>query len=187
LTELRDTLSRDVEPYGVVIKKINITYAQPPDDFMRSQEARQLAIVQQAEQGEQQALALRRQRDQADLARREVIAQVEREREELQLQIQQAEMRQRVIELEAKIEEFRLAQLEERLHNYPLAASWEWQGDQLAVARALAGNTRAVVQLGNTDALVRTILARDFNSSAVDPHTLSDLITDNGLQTEPGE
>jgi hypothetical protein len=68
-----------------------------------------------------------------------------------------------------------------------MAASWEWQGDQLAVARALAGNTRAIVQLGNTDALVRTILARDFNGAALDPHTLSDLITDNGIQTEPKE
>jgi regulator of protease activity HflC (stomatin/prohibitin superfamily) len=187
LTELRETLSRDVEPYGVTIKKINITYAQPPDDFMRSQEARQLAIVQQAEQTEQQALALRRQRDQADLARKEVIAQVERGREELQSQLQQAEMRQRIVELEAKIEEFRLAKLEERLRNYPVAARWEWQGDQLAVVRALAGNTRAVVQLGNTDALVRTILARDFNGSVVDPHTLNDLIPDDGIQAEPAE
>jgi regulator of protease activity HflC (stomatin/prohibitin superfamily) len=187
LTELTNTLSRDVEPYGVTIKKVNIIYAQPPDDFMRSQEARQLAIVQQAEQTEQQALALRRQRDQADLAQKEVIARVEREREELQLQLQQAEMRRRVIELEAKTEEFRLAKLEERLRNYPEATRWEWQGDQLAVARALAGNTRAIVQLGNTDALVRTILAQNFNATALDPSTLSDLISDDGIQTEPAE
>lgn len=186
LTELRTTLSSDVEPYGVGIKKISITYAQPPNDFMRSQEARQLAIVQQSEQAEQQALSLRRQRDQADLARQEVIARVEREREELQMQIQQAEMRQRVIELEAKIEEFRLAKLEERLRSYPLAARWEWQGDQLAVARALAGNTRAVVQLGNTDALLRTILAGDFIASEIEPHTLNDLGSDDGIQPEPG-
>jgi regulator of protease activity HflC (stomatin/prohibitin superfamily) len=187
LSDLRQDLSAEAESYGITIMRVNIISAQPPDDFMRSQEARQLAIVQQAEQAEQQALALRRQRDQADLARQEVIARVDREREALQLQIQQVEMRQRVTELEAKIEEFRLARLEERLHNNPLAARWEWQGDQLAVARALAGNTRAVVQLGNTDALVRTILARDFNGSAIDPQTLTDLIHEDQVQLERNE
>jgi regulator of protease activity HflC (stomatin/prohibitin superfamily) len=184
LSELRQALSAEAEPYGITIMRVNITFVQPPNDFMHSQEARQLAIVQQAEQTEHQALALRRQRDQADLARKEVIARVERERDELQLQFQQVEMRQRVIELEAKIEEFRLAKLEERLHDNPLAARWEWQGDQLAVVRALAGNTRAVVQLGNTDALVRTILARDFNGSALDPQTLTDLINEDEIQIE---
>jgi hypothetical protein len=44
----------------VTIAKINITYAQPQVDFVRSKEARQLAAVQQAEQAEKQALALRR-------------------------------------------------------------------------------------------------------------------------------
>ena len=187
LSELRQALSAEAEPYGITIMRIKITSAQPPDDFMRSQEARQLAIIQQAEQAEHQALALRRQRDQADLAQQEVIARVEREREELKLQLQQVEMRQRVIELEAKIEEFRLAKLEERLHNNPLAARWEWQGDQLAVARALASNTRAIVQLGNTDTLVRTILARDFNGSAVDPQTFTGLIHEDEIQLEHNE
>ncbi|MCB0166270.1 MAG: hypothetical protein KDI79_18715 [Anaerolineae bacterium] len=166
LTDLKEALSADVEPYGVTIMKINIVYAQPPADFVASQEARQLAILQQAEQAEQQALALLRQTDQEILARQQVIAKVEREREELQLEVQRAEARRRVYELEAEAEELRLAKLEERLQKFPQAVKWEWQSEQLNVAQALAGNSRAVVQLGNTDALVRTILLRDFGASA---------------------
>jgi hypothetical protein len=51
----------------------------------------------------------------------------------------------------------------------------------------LVSNTRAVVQLGTTDALMRTILARDFITSAVEPHPLSDQIPDDGTQAESGE
>ena len=54
------------------------------------------------------------------------------------------------------------------------------------MARALAGNTRAVVQLGNTDSLLRTILAGDFIASEIEPHTLNDLGSDDGIQPEPG-
>src|SRR6266487_798188 len=54
---LRETLSAASEPYGVNIEHVNIVYAHPPADFVRSQEARQLALLQQAEQAEQQALA----------------------------------------------------------------------------------------------------------------------------------
>ncbi|HMQ56262.1 MAG TPA: SPFH domain-containing protein [Anaerolineae bacterium] len=163
LAELRQTLSTDVEPYGVTIMKINIIQAHPPADFVASQEACQLAILQQAEQAKKQALTLRRQMDQEILARQQVIARVEREREELQLEIQRAEARRRVFALEAEAEELRLAKLEERLQRFPQAVKWEWQDNQLNVARSLAGNTRAVVQLGNTDALVRSILLRDFS------------------------
>ncbi len=40
LVEVVKNLTADVEPYGVEITKINVTYAQPPDDFMRSLERR---------------------------------------------------------------------------------------------------------------------------------------------------
>ncbi|MCB0191187.1 MAG: hypothetical protein KDJ65_04515 [Anaerolineae bacterium] len=165
LTDLKEGLNADVEPYGVTIMKINITYAQPPADFVASQEARQLAIFQQAEQAERHTLALRRQMDQEILARQQVIAKVEREREELQMEVQRAEARRRVYELEAEAEELRLTKLEERLKKFPEAVKWEWQSEQLHVAQALAGNSRAVLQLGNTDALVRTILLRDLGGS----------------------
>src|SRR5207244_11456336 len=42
-SELRGALSAASEPYGVKIMSVNIVYAQPPADFVRSQEARQLA------------------------------------------------------------------------------------------------------------------------------------------------
>lgn len=169
LAELRRRLSDDVEPYGVTIMKIAVTYAQLPAEFMRSQEARQLAILQQAEQAEKQALALRRQHDEAELARQQVMAKVAQEKEELQIEVQRAEVRRKVVELEAEAEALRLARLEDRLKQHPLAVKWEWQGSQLAVAESLAGNTRAVVQMGEADPLVRTLLMRDFAGAATAP------------------
>jgi len=158
---LREALSADVEQYGVTITKINITDARPPADFLRSQEARQLAVLQRAEQSEQQALAQRRQADQEALARQQVVARVEREREELQVQVQQAEARRRIAELDAEAEMVRLSKVEESLRNNPLAANREIQLAQLDVARALAGNTRAVLQVGGADDIMRAFVMRD--------------------------
>jgi regulator of protease activity HflC (stomatin/prohibitin superfamily) len=160
--DLREALSAEVEAYGVTISKVVITYAQPPAEFMHSLEARQLAAVQQAEQAERQALAQRRQANTEALLRQEVIARVERERDQLQLRIQQAEARRRVVELEAETEALRLARLEERLRSYPLAAQYEWESDQLSVARALAGNTRAVVQVGDAGDIARAFALSDM-------------------------
>ncbi|SRR6266487_1192554 len=148
-SSLRETLSRASEPYGVNIEQVNIVYAHPPADFVRSQEARQLALLQQEEQAEQQALALRKQTDEEALSRQAVLARIEREREELQLQIQQAEIREQVVELEAQAEDLRLARLQERLEKYREAAEWDWAGEQLDVARGLASHTHAVVQVGS--------------------------------------
>jgi regulator of protease activity HflC (stomatin/prohibitin superfamily) len=152
-SSLRETLSRASEPYGVNIEQVNIVYAHPPADFVRSQEARQLALLQQEEQAEQQALALRKQTDEEALSRQAVLARIEREKEELQLQIQQAEIRKQVVELEAQAEDLRLARLQERLEKYREAAEWDWAGEQLDVARGLASNTHAVVQMGSGGAI----------------------------------
>jgi hypothetical protein len=90
---------------------------------LQAEEARQLAIVQRAEQIERQALAERRQRDEGALI------------------------------------DLRLSHLEQALERYPAAANWEWQGAQLDVARALATNGRAVLQLGRpTDVLSALLL-----------------------------
>jgi len=163
-SELREALSKASDPYGVKIVKVNIIYALPPADFVRSYEGRQLALLQQAEHTEQQALAQRTQADKETLARQAVIARVERERQELQLQIQQAEIRRHVVELEAGAEELRLAKLQERLQNYLQAAEWEWAGEQLSVARGLASNTHAIVQVGSGGAsdIARAFLMRDL-------------------------
>jgi regulator of protease activity HflC (stomatin/prohibitin superfamily) len=161
LDDFKAALSADVEPYGVTVMKINVTYAQPPAEFMRSQEARQLAVLQQAEQTEKQALALRLQADQADLAHKNVVAEVERDREALRILAQKAEIRHRVAELEAEAEELRLAKLEERLKKYPLAAQWEVETLRLEIARALAGNSRAVLQVGSASDIASAFIIRD--------------------------
>jgi regulator of protease activity HflC (stomatin/prohibitin superfamily) len=161
--KLRENLNNKMEPYGVSIMRINIISAQPPADFMLSQEAQKLAELQQAEQAERQALAMRRQTDEDALARQRVIAQVEREREELQLEVQRAETQTRVVELEARAEALRLAELEERLKQYPAAMEWEWAGTQLNVIQALAANSRVVIQVGDADMLVRSLIMRDVS------------------------
>jgi regulator of protease activity HflC (stomatin/prohibitin superfamily) len=182
VTALKEALNTIVEAYGVTVSNIIITYAQPPADFMRSLEARQLAITQCAEQVEHQALAQRRQADAETLSLQEIIARVEREREQLQILIQQAETRRRVTELDAETDAFRLEQLEERLRSYPLAAQYEWESEQLGVASALAGNTRAVVQLGNAGDITRAFLMSDLmrlsdpltGAARIDPQNVVD-------------
>jgi len=172
-SELRDALSNASEPYGVKMVKVNIIYAHPPVDFVRSQEARQLAMLQQAEQAEQQALLQRKQTDGETLARQAVIARVGRERDELQVQVQKAEIRRRVVELEAQAEELRLSKLQERLNSYPRAAEWEWQGEQLEVVRGLASNTHAVVQMGggSTDLAQAFSLRDSWQDQSVQANT----------------
>ncbi|MFN8472543.1 MAG: SPFH domain-containing protein [Anaerolineae bacterium] len=181
LTDLVHDLSESVARYGVTIVKVVVTFAQPPADFVRSQEARQLASLQQKEQAEQQALALKRQADQATLQQREVVARVEREREALEMQIQVAETRRRVVEVEADTEEYRLGKLQERLQKFPEASQWEWAGEQLSVARALAANSRAILQLGSADDILRTFMVREMVSeqrseaaNGAEPEAISD-------------
>ncbi len=173
---LRETLNAASEPYGVSIEHVNIIFAHPPADFVRSQEARQLALLQQAEQAEQQSLALRKQTDADALSRQAVIAKIQREREELQLQIQQAEVRKQVVELEAQAEDLRLARLQERLEKYKEAAEWDWAGEQLGVAKGLASNTHAVVQVGSGGAtdIARAFLMRDIIQEQQEPQAKTD-------------
>ena len=173
---LRETLNAASEPYGVSIEHVNIIFAHPPADFVRSQETRQLAYLQQAEQAEQQSLSLRKQTDEEALSRQAVIARIQREQEELQLQIQQAEIRKQVVELESQAEDLRLARLQERLEKYREAAEWDWAGEQLGVARGLASNTHAVVQVGPGDAtdIARAFLLRDIRQEQQEPQTKTD-------------
>ncbi|HYF61447.1 MAG TPA: SPFH domain-containing protein [Herpetosiphonaceae bacterium] len=164
---LREELSKDIAQYGVTITKINITDARPPADFLHSQEARQLAVLQRAEQSERQALAQRQQADQEALARQQVIARVEREREQLQVQVQEAETRRRIAELEAEAELVRLTKVEEGLRSNPRAAQRELELARLEVAKALAGNSRAVLQFGTVDAMTHSLVMRDTVGGAL--------------------
>jgi regulator of protease activity HflC (stomatin/prohibitin superfamily) len=159
--DLAATIGADVEIYGVTINKVNITYAGPPKDFIFSQEAQMLAVLKRKEQAEKQTLALQQQANEAELARLSVIAQVTRDREALQIQVQAAELEQRIVELRAQSEELRLERLEQRLKKYPLAARWEAESAQLDVARSLAGNTRAVVQVGHGSDIARAFVLSD--------------------------
>jgi regulator of protease activity HflC (stomatin/prohibitin superfamily) len=167
---LREELSKDIAQYGVTITKINITDARPPADFLHSQEARQLAVLQRAEQSERQALAQRQQADQEALARQQVIARVEREREQLQVQVQEAETRRRIAELEADAELVRLTKVEEGLRNNPRAAQRELAMARLEVAKALASNSRAVLQFGSVDAMTHALVMRDTVGDALAEH-----------------
>jgi hypothetical protein len=113
-------------------------------------------------QTERQALAQRRQEDAETLERQRVMARISQEREALQLEILQVEARRRVAELEAEIESLQLSSLNEALRAYPLAAARQVQKEHLDVARALAGNTRAVLQIGGADEITRAFVVRDI-------------------------
>ena len=161
LNEVVANLSADVEAYGVEITKINVTYAQPPNDFMLSLEQRQLSIIQQEEQEQKQALAKRRQKDEEDLAQQRVIAEVDRDRDALKAEYQKEEARRRVVELEAETEELRLSKMQERLKKYPDAVKFDVETRELDIAQALAGNSRAILQIGSASDIVRTLLVRE--------------------------
>ncbi len=174
MTEVQTALNVRAQTYGTEVGHISVTYAQPPADFVQTEEARQLNIVQQAEQAERQALAERRLAEEASLARLRVLAQADRERELLKAAMEQAEARRRVVELEAEAEDLRLARLQERLEKYPLAAQWEAEALSLDVARALAGNTRAVVQVGGA-------------SQIAEAFTVRGILHDDALDSPPSE
>jgi len=164
---LREQLSSDVETYGVKVSTVTITYARPPTDFLLSEEARQLAVLQRAEQTERHTLALQRQGDEDDLTRHRALARISREREELQIRIQEAEAKQRVAELEVQATIDRLAKLEDALARYPNAAKYDFEGAQLEAVRSLATNTRAVVQMGSASDVGRAFVIRDILHDAL--------------------
>ena len=119
---LREAIGATVAAYGVEVRTVVITFAQPPGSFVLAEEARQLA-----------------------------------------------EIRRRQVEAEADVEALRLARLEERLQRYPQASQWEWEGTRLEVARALAGNTRAVLQVDNANQIANALVVRDVMQDAAAP------------------
>lgn len=167
---LRARIEEHVQRYGVELAHLNITYARPNEDLLASEESRQLAIAQRAEAAERYALAERRLLDEQSLAHMRLAAGLERERERLLAQAEQAEMRQRVRHIESETLAARLQRMEELLAEFPHAAEWEWQSDQLAVARALAGNTRAIVQLGQLSDVLRGVLGAQPANSQSEHH-----------------
>ncbi len=127
---LRASIHTALEPYGVEIVRVVLTHVLPPLDFIASREARRLATLQRAEEQEQHALEMLRQADREELGRATI------------------EARRKAIELEAENEVARLERLEARIRAYPNAMHWDVESERLGVARALASNTRAMVQVG---------------------------------------
>lgn len=66
------------------------------------------------------------------------------------------------VEQEAATESLRLQRLQERLQQFPEATRWEWEEIKLEVNRALAGNTRAFVQLGPSSDVARAFVASEL-------------------------
>lgn len=170
LTQLRQLLSEQMEAFGIIIRKVSITFAQPPADFVQSQQGRELAVFQQKELEERQALAVQRQENANDLALEREIARVARESQVIQAQMKKEEARRELVTLEASVAERRLALLEERLRKFPNAVKWERFIEQLAVMRALAGNARTILQLGDSDEILRAVLLQESMSPAAAPH-----------------
>ncbi len=133
--------------YGVEIGRVVITHVQLPREFMTSREARQLAAVQREEQTDRHALEERLLADRIALERQNVKALRER------------------IEIEAANDALRLEFLEQRIAAYPNAVRFEVDSQRLAVAEALATNTRAMIQVGGhgdlADALLMHVAADD--------------------------
>lgn len=122
---LADAISADVAQYGIEIVKMKVTYVQLPEEFLRLQEQRQLALWQREEQADSHALAQKQQEHLHLLARQELTARLDRDRDALQLQVQQAEALKQVSKLEAEAEELRMAKLDERLRTFPRAAKYD--------------------------------------------------------------
>jgi regulator of protease activity HflC (stomatin/prohibitin superfamily) len=139
-SSLQTAIGAALEPYGVEVRRVVIVGVQPPLEFMVSRESRRLASVRLDEQTEQHALEERLLADRESLTRQRVAHQRER------------------IELEAANEALRLQHLESRLAAYPNAARHDVEEQRIEVARSLAANTRAMVQVGNNadvaDALI---------------------------------
>ena len=153
---LRSHIGAGLEPYGVVVVRVVVTHVMPPLEFMASREARRLASVQRAEEAERHALELLRQSDQEELEQQRIRA------------------RERAIELEAANEVARLTRLEERLRDYPNAVHWDVETQRLDVARALASNTRAMVQVGHGSDVAASLLMHTLPDDSDAPSAQSD-------------
>ena len=143
--QLAATTGRALAGYGVQVERVVILHIKPPDEFMRSLEGRRIAAVQREEEIERHALEQRRQTDRETLER------------------QRVESRRQLIEIEAANEAFRLEQLQERLTAYPQASRFDLESARLEVAKALAGNTRAMLQVGSGGDIASALVMRDLD------------------------
>jgi regulator of protease activity HflC (stomatin/prohibitin superfamily) len=128
--KLRVTIGQRLAPYGVDAVRIVLAHVTPPAPFVASREAQRLAGLQGAEEEALHALALQRQENREALTRDRIAAH-------------RAE-----VELEADNEAARLQRLEATISAFPTAMRWDIESRRLDVARALAANPRALLQVG---------------------------------------
>ena len=147
---LRTRIGSAIAAYGVDIQRVVITHVLPPRPFMASRESRKLAAVQRDEQTDRHALEERLLADREALERQRITAQRER------------------IELESANEDLRLQHLQARLIAYPQAARRDLDDQRLAVARALAGNSRAMVQVGSGGDVADALIVRSLADETAD-------------------
>src|SRR5262245_53078120 len=140
-----------LEAYGVRVVRVVLTHVTPPLEFIASRESRRLATIQRAEEQERHALALLRQADLEELDRVRISA------------------RREAIELEAANEIARLERLEARIHDYPNAMHWDNESLRLEIARSLAGNTRAMVQVGQGADVANSLLMHTLPDNGTPP------------------
>jgi regulator of protease activity HflC (stomatin/prohibitin superfamily) len=153
---IRAALTAALERYGISVISVLVVRVDAPPDLMAAREARRLAILRTSGQEQQAGFEQRVQADRDALARQEAQARFERAQEQAELA---AAVRRREIELDGETEALRLAKLQERLAAYPEAARWDWAGERLKVARELAGNSRAIIQLGGSGDLADALVA----------------------------
>ena len=149
--QLRKQIGTDLESYGVAIRQVVVTMVRPPASYMESLEARQLAAIQRAEQEQTHALEQKRQADREQLDRQRVTATRE------------------LLDLEAANESLRLQRLEERIKAYPDAARYDLDTTRLGVARALAGNSRTMLHIGEPGDLAAAIFPPEEIAAPVAP------------------
>jgi regulator of protease activity HflC (stomatin/prohibitin superfamily) len=148
---LRDGIGKALETYGVEVVRVVLTHVMPPMEFVMSRESRRLAMLQRAEEQEQHGLEMLRQSDREELERSRIAA------------------RREAIELEAANEVARLERLETRIRTYPNAMHWDVESQRLDVARGLAANTRAMVQVGPGSDVAASLLMHTLPEDGTPP------------------
>jgi regulator of protease activity HflC (stomatin/prohibitin superfamily) len=148
---IRAGVEATLASYGVQVVRVVLTHVMPPMEFIASRESRRLATIQRAEEQERHALALLRQADLEELDRVRISA------------------RREAIELEAANEVARLERLETRIRDYPNAMHWDHESLRLDVARSLASNTRAMVQVGQSNDVANSLLMHTMPENGAPP------------------
>jgi len=145
--ELRGSIAAGLSTYGVQVRRVVLTHVRPPVPYLASIEGRRIAVIQRAEEEERLALEQCRQAGRETLDRQRVSAHRE------------------IVEIEAANEHVRLERLASRLEAYPEAARWDFESDRLGVARALAANSRAMLQVSDPSRIADALVFRDLEDS----------------------